>query len=91
MTSTNRQSRTSEAYKRRVDALTRRLLIAALGWDPEPEIVRDHDSECYGASTGELLGYLRESDRALANQINTARSATLRPYYEARIDRMLGC
>ncbi|MGN6105428.1 MAG: hypothetical protein ACTHU0_10015 [Kofleriaceae bacterium] len=72
------RARTSEAYKRRVDALARRLVIAALGWTPEPE---NCPGERYAATCDEMLSWLRESQPALAARIENARSIVLRPYY----------
>jgi len=79
------QARTeqSEAFKRRVDAAYRVLLIAGLGMQPET-------NEPYAATTGELLGWLRTDTPALATQIDEARNVVLRPYYDARLAAMFG-
>lgn len=79
MTKTKRQNMTSEAFKRRVDAAERRLLLAAIGWDP----VADFDC-C--ASNGELhVTLLEAGKRELSDTISINRSIVLRPYYDARL------
>ena len=77
-----KNSETSEAFKRRVDAATRQLLIAGLSMAPETD-------DGYAATTGELWRWLKTDNPALAAQIEEAHFVVLRPYYEERLGALL--